>query len=464
MFCFRLRNSSLQIKSWSLRAFVEIPSGEMVPPKKLTCLTPRWQFSIVTFNSVLRMHFETARMIGARYVALAARISFYWTFLASLVSLDNWLKSFAHETWKCRHRTAQTFSKSFVGKNSARETKCNLLHWPLVRYLQAVINERPIEHAEEGFCCRVLRCICRSGHFVKNVAIIIRSQTVDFPEIHKLWIFLHVCPSEPTQQLCLLSGGLELVGFDCENFWCLLVWLFFKLRFNCSIFFCAWRTGHDAQPECSRLLVVQIRSALFLSNQSSSSTFFFRDSVSSFGFTFFSINSCFSLRVRLRIGVWLPVLPSLISVGDQDVILFCFGLFVSMSSFRYVVRSGSPLRFIWRTAASSGLMNLDCSGVTTEILASSVFTVKDDSAVFVFLTATFLLIFVEIEYDTCRIALWVYFCTGFTVHVVFLSTGRFKEAIMVFVPIERILKLSPARISRVWERVLWSEVNGSDHS
>ena len=48
-------------------------------------------------------------------------------------------------------------------------------------------------------------------------------------------------------------------------------------------------------------------------------------------------------------------------------------LFVRSSSVRYVIRSGSPSGIILRIAMSTGLMNLDCSGVTTEKSAIWVF-------------------------------------------------------------------------------------------
>ena len=69
----------------------------------------------------------------------------------------------------------------------------------------------------------------------------------------------------------------------------------------------------------------------------------------------------------------------------------CSGLFVLRSSFRKAVRSGSPCGIILRITISTGLMCLDCSGVTTENSAICVcFLIRyGDSVALVTLTAIF---------------------------------------------------------------------------
>ena len=72
------------------------------------------------------------------------------------------------------------------------------------------------------------------------------------------------------------------------------------------------------------------------------------------------------------------------------------------------------------TAVSTGLMNLDRSGVTTQNSAICVFFLikYGDSVVLVILTAVFLSIIVEIEWDFCRLVSSVDFPTAVTVPVV----------------------------------------------
>ena len=106
-----------------------------------------------------------------------------------------------------------------------------------------------------------------------------------------------------------------------------------------------------------------------VSVQSICSGNFIRDFVSSFGFSFFCCSSCSSLRI----GVWSSMLPGFSGVGNQKV-LFCWsGLFILSNSVKLVVIFGSPSGIILRITVSSGFMNLDCSGVTTENSAICVF-------------------------------------------------------------------------------------------
>ena len=84
------------------------------------------------------------------------------------------------------------------------------------------------------------------------------------------------------------------------------------------------------------------------------------ESTSSFGFNSFSCRSCSSLRIR-------------VCVGNQKVLFICSGLFVLSNLVKQLVKSGSAFEIILRIAVSTGLMNLDCSGVTTDISAVCVF-------------------------------------------------------------------------------------------
>ena len=158
-----------------------------------------------------------------------------------------------------------------------------------------------------------------------------------------------------------------------------------------------------------------------MSVQSSRFKSFIRDSKSFFGFSFsFCCSSRSSLKNRVCIGVRSSVLPGFSGVGNQKVELCCSGLFVQSNSLRQVVRSGSPSGIILRTAVSTGLTNMDCSGVTRENSAICVFFLIKcgDSVVLVVLTAIFLSTIVEIEWDISRLAASVNFHTGVTVPLV----------------------------------------------
>ena len=64
----------------NFRASDENPSGEIVLPRNSTWLTPKWHFSIFSFNPVGRMHLKTARRFGVKSVALLAAIPMSSTF------------------------------------------------------------------------------------------------------------------------------------------------------------------------------------------------------------------------------------------------------------------------------------------------------------------------------------------------------------------------------------------------
>ena len=89
-------------------------------------------------------------------------------------------------------------------------------------------------------------------------------------------------------------------------------------------------------------------------------------------------------------------------------------------------------------------MNLDCSGVTTENSAICVFfSIKyGDSVLLVILTAAFLSMKFEIEWDISRLAASVNFPTGVTVPVACHSDGSSKNAVIVFVVIGGTVVLS----------------------
>ena len=76
-------------------------------------------------------------------------------------------------------------------------------------------------------------------------------------------------------------------------------------------------------------------------------------------------------------------------------------------------------------AVSTGLMNIDYSGATTENSTICVLflIVLGDPLVFVTLTATFLSNIVKIECEISRLAVSVKLPTGVTVTVVFQSDG-----------------------------------------
>ena len=99
------------------------------------------------------------------------------------------------------------------------------------------------------------------------------------------------------------------------------------------------------------------------------------------------------------------------------------------------MRSGSPCGIRLRIAISTGLMCLDCCGVTTENCAICVcFLIRyGDSVVLVTLTAIRLSIIVDIEWEISRLVVSVNFSNGVTVPVVFHFEGWSMKAVTVFV-------------------------------
>ena len=126
------------------------------------------------------------------------------------------------------------------------------------------------------------------------------------------------------------------------------------------------------------------------------------------------------------------------------MLLCCPDLFVLRSSFKKGVSSGSPYGIIIRIAISTGLMCLDCYGVTTEIFSICVcFLIRySDSVVLVTLTANLLSIIVDIEWEISKLAVSVNFSNGVTVRVVFHFDGWSMKAVIVFVFSSGIIRAS----------------------
>ena len=83
-------------------------------------------------------------------------------------------------------------------------------------------------------------------------------------------------------------------------------------------------------------------------------------------------------------------------------------------------------------AISTGLMCLDCSGVTTENSAVCVCSLMryGDSVVLVTLTAILLSIIVDIEWEISKLAVSVNFSNAVTVPVVFHFDGWSMKAVL----------------------------------
>ena len=97
-----------------------------------------------------------------------------------------------------------------------------------------------------------------------------------------------------------------------------------------------------------------------------------------------------------------------------------------------------------RIAIFTGLICLDCLGVTTENSAICVFSLirYDDSVVLVTLTAILLSIIVSIEWEISRLAVSVNFSNSVTVPVVFHSDGWQTEAVTVSVVLGGLIRAS----------------------
>ena len=108
------------------------------------------------------------------------------------------------------------------------------------------------------------------------------------------------------------------------------------------------------------------------------------------------------------------------------------------------VRSGLSCGIILRIAISTGLMRLDCSGVTMENSTICVcFLIRyGDSVVLVTLTAIRLSIIVDIEWEISRLAVSVNFSNGVTVPVVFHFDGWSIKPVIVFVVVCGLVRAS----------------------
>ena len=99
--------------------------------------------------------------------------------LSAFVSLDDCTQILAHTAWKYRHRSARSFSQSFIGQKSAGEFECSPFYWPVVHHLQTVMCLGAIE----GLSFQVLCCVSQSAYCVNIVGIIICNKVVDFNQI-----------------------------------------------------------------------------------------------------------------------------------------------------------------------------------------------------------------------------------------------------------------------------------------
>ena len=93
---------------------------------------------------------------------------------------------------------------------------------------------------------------------------------------------------------------------------------------------------------------------------------------------------------------------------------------------------------------STGLLCLDCSGVTTKNSAICMcFLISyGDSVVLVTLTAILLSIVVDIEWEISKLAVFVNFSNGVTVPVVLHFDGWSTEAVIVYVVVGGIIRAS----------------------
>ena len=169
-----------------------------------------------------------------------------------------------------------------------------------------------------------------------------------------------------TSWLGLLSVGSALVGFGNKQLLHLLVWVSPWTLCSSHCPFDVWQRRCGTQPEYSLLLVSRLGEHS-VSVQSNRSRTFFLDSALSVGVSSsFSFISFSSLRFLVYIGVWPSFWPEFSGVRYQNAVFCCCVLIVLKCSFRYAVRIGSPSGIILRIAITTGLMNLDRSGVTTD--------------------------------------------------------------------------------------------------
>ena len=139
-----------------------------------------------------------------------------------------------------------------------------------------------------------------------------------------------------------------------------------------------------------------------------------------FQFNYFSADA--SLYWRLTVGF-----SRIFRCRETKSVVLMRGVLVLRNSFMLAVTLNLSCGIIRRkhTAISTGLMYLDCSGVTTENSAICVFFLirYGDSVLLVCLTETLLSNTVDIEWEISRLAVSVNFSTGVTVPVVFHYEG-----------------------------------------
>ena len=106
------------------------------------------------------------------------------------------------------------------------------------------------------------------------------------------------------------------------------------------------------------------------------------------------------------IGVWCSVSPEVSGLRKHTVWLGGSSLFILSSWLNYIVRSGSPFGIILKNAMSTGLINMDCYGFTTENSPMCVcfLMVCCHSIVLITPMATWLPTIVDIEWQICKFA------------------------------------------------------------
>ena len=159
-------------------------------------------------------------------------------------------------------------------------------------------------------------------------------------------------------------------------------------------------------------------------------------------FVYFSENS------RLHM-LWSSGLPGFSVVGNHYVIFCCSGSFVLRSSFRLVVISRSSSKVILSIAISTGYtwVALEWLRRTGQFVYSFLLNMEIPLYWLLWLLL-FFQIFVDIEWQISRLAVYVNFSSGVTVPVVFHSEGWSTKAGIVFVVLGGFVKASS--LTRVW--------------
>ena len=122
----------------------------------------------------------------------------------------------------------------------------------------------------------------------------------------------------------------------------------------------------------------------------------------------------------------------------------CSGSFFLRNLIRSAVRSGSLCGITLNISISTGLICLDCSGVTTENSAICVLSSirYGDSVVLVTLTAILFSIIVYNELDMSKFAVCANLSSAVTVPVVFHSDGWSTRSVVLLVVPDGIIKAS----------------------